>query len=164
MREFLEQVVEELKPIAISKNLELNTDLDADIDSGANVNSGAQVKGDRLELLRVFNNLIGNALKFTESGSVHVSLKHNKSQLVIAIADTGLGIPAEEQPFLFQRFSQGNHQKQGSGLGLYLSHYIISAHGGKISVSSQNQGSQQISPQGSQQGSTFFVHLPTITS
>lgn len=164
LRELLEQVVEELKPIAISKNLELNTDLDADIDSGANVNSGAQVKGDRLELLRVFNNLIGNALKFTESGSVHVSLKHNKSQLVIAIADTGMGIPAEEQPFLFQRFSQGNHQKQGSGLGLYLSHYIISAHGGKISVSSQNQGSQQISPQGSQQGSTFFVHLPTITS
>ena len=158
LRELLEQVVEELKPIAISKNLELNTDLDADIDSGA------QVKGDRLELLRVFNNLIGNALKFTESGSVHVSLKHNKSQLVIAIADTGMGIPAEEQPFLFQRFSQGNHQKQGSGLGLYLSHYIISAHGGKISVSSQNQGSQQISPQGSQQGSTFFVHLPTITS
>jgi signal transduction histidine kinase len=164
LRELLEQVVEELKPIAISKNLELNTDLDADIDGGANVNSGAQVKGDRLELLRVFNNLIGNALKFTEAGSVHVSLKHNKSELIIAIADTGMGIPAEEQPFLFQRFSQGNHQKQGSGLGLYLSHYIISAHGGKISVSSQNQGSQQISPQGSQQGSTFFVHLPTITS
>jgi len=154
LRELLEQVVQELKPIAISKNLELIADLQGE----------EQVKGDRLELLRVFNNLIGNALKFTESGSVHVSLKHNQSELVIAIADTGMGIPAEEQPFLFQRFSQGNHQKQGSGLGLYLSHYIISAHGGKISVSSQNQGSQQISPQGSQLGSTFFVHLPTITS
>ena len=146
LRELLEQVVQELKPIAISKNLELIADLDGD----------AQVKGDRLELLRVFNNLIGNALKFTESGNVHVSLKHNKSEIIIAIADTGMGIPLEEQPFLFQRFSQGNHQKQGSGLGLYLSHYIISAHGGKISVSSQNSGSQQ--------GSTFFVHLPTITS
>ncbi len=146
LRELLEQVVEELKPIAISKNLELNADL----------NQEAQVKGDRLELLRVFNNLIGNALKFTESGSVHVSLKHNQSELIVAIADTGMGIPLEEQAFLFQRFSQGNHQKQGSGLGLYLSHYIISAHGGKISVSSQNQDSQQ--------GSTFFVHLPTIPS
>jgi len=144
--ELLEQVVQELKPIAISKNLELIADLQGE----------EQVKGDRLELLRVFNNLIGNALKFTESGNVHVSLKHNKSEIVIAIADTGMGIPLEEQPFLFQRFSQGNHQKQGSGLGLYLSHYIISAHGGKISVSSQNSGSQQ--------GSTFFVHLPTITS
>jgi two-component system sensor histidine kinase/response regulator len=146
LRELLEQVVQELKPIAISKNLELIADLHGE----------EQVKGDRLELLRVFNNLIGNALKFTESGNVHVSLKHNKSEIIIAIADTGMGIPLEEQPFLFQRFSQGNHQKQGSGLGLYLSHYIISAHGGKISVSSQNSGSQQ--------GSTFFVHLPTITS
>ena len=146
LRELLEQVVQELKPIAISKNLELSAELD-DIH---------EVKGDRLELLRVFNNLIGNALKFTESGNVHVSLKQNKTETVIEIADTGMGIPLDEQPFLFQRFSQGSHQKQGSGLGLYLSHYIISAHNGKISVkSSPNPDSQQ--------GSTFIVHLPNIT-
>ena len=146
LRELLEQVVQELKPIAISKNLELSAELD-DIN---------EVKGDRLELLRVFNNLIGNALKFTESGIVHVSLKQNKTETIIEIADTGTGIPLEEQPFLFQRFSQGSHQKQGSGLGLYLSHYIISAHNGKISVkSSPNPDSQQ--------GSTFIVHLPNIT-
>lgn len=144
LKELLDQVVQELKPIAISKNLELIADLE---DIG-------MVKGDRLELLRVFNNLIGNALKFTESGSVHVSLKSNQSEAVIAIADTGTGVPLEEQPFLFQRFSQGNHQKQGSGLGLYLSHYIVNAHEGKILVKSPNQGSQK--------GSTFFVHLPII--
>ncbi|MBD2315704.1 sensor histidine kinase [Phormidium tenue] len=146
LKELLNQVVQELKPIAISKNLELTADLD-DI---------ATVKGDRLELLRVFNNLIGNALKFTESGSVHVSLKLEESEAIIAIADTGAGISSDEQPFLFQRFRQGNHQKQGSGLGLYLSHYIINAHNGKILVKSPNLDSQQ--------GSTFFVHLPTITS
>ena len=150
LKELLEQVVQELKPIAISKNLELTTDL-ADIND---------VKGDRLELLRVFNNLIGNALKFTESGSVHVSLKldkadQNKPEAIIAIADTGSGVPLEEQPFLFQRFSQGSHQKQGSGLGLYLSHYIISAHKGKILIASPNLDSSQ--------GSTFFVRLPTFT-
>ena len=150
LKDLLEQVIQELKPIAISKNLELTAELE-DI---------AEVKADRLELLRVFNNLIGNALKFTETGSVHVSLELNKtnvneSEAVVAIADTGPGIPLEEQPFLFQRFSQGNHQKQGSGLGLYLSHYIISAHDGKILVKS--------SPHlDSQTGSTFFVHLPTI--
>jgi signal transduction histidine kinase len=144
LKELLDQVVQELKPIAISKNLELNADLE-DI---------CLVKGDRLELLRVFNNLIGNALKFTESGSVHVSLKSDQSEAIIAIADTGTGVPLEEQPFLFQRFSQGNHQKQGSGLGLYLSHYIVNAHEGKILVKSPNQGSQK--------GSTFFVHLPII--
>lgn len=144
LKELLDQVVQELKPIAISKNLELIADLE-DI---------CLVKGDRLELLRVFNNLIGNALKFTESGSVHVSLKSDQSEAIIAIADTGTGVPLEEQPFLFQRFSQGNHQKQGSGLGLYLSHYIVNAHDGKILVKSPNQGSQK--------GSTFFVHLPII--
>jgi signal transduction histidine kinase len=146
LKELLDQVVQELKPIAISKNLELSAELN---DEGVN-----RVKGDRLELLRVFNNLIGNALKFTESGSVHVSLKLHESEAVIAIADTGAGIPLEEQPFLFQRFSQGNHQKQGSGLGLYLSHYIINAHNGKIFVKSPNLDSQK--------GSTFSVHLPII--
>jgi signal transduction histidine kinase len=146
LKELLNQVVQELKPIAISKNLELTADLDDMV----------AVKGDRLELLRVFNNLIGNALKFTESGSVHVSLKLEESEAIIAIADTGAGISSDEQPFLFQRFRQGNHQKQGSGLGLYLSHYIINAHNGKILVKSPNIDSQQ--------GSTFFVHLPTITS
>lgn len=149
LQELLEQVVEELKPIAISKNLELTADLD----------QTATVKGDRLELLRVFNNLIGNALKFTEVGKVHVSLKlsqneAHQSEAIIAISDTGAGIPIDEQPFLFQRFRQGNHQKQGSGLGLYLSHYIISAHDGKILVKSPNLDTQQ--------GSTFFVHLPII--
>ncbi|MCL1491080.1 MAG: hybrid sensor histidine kinase/response regulator [Pseudanabaena sp. Salubria-1] len=144
LKELLDQVVQELKPIAISKNLELIADLE-DI---------CLVKGDRLELLRVFNNLIGNALKFTESGSVHVSLKLDRSEAIIAIADTGTGVPLEEQPFLFQRFSQGNHQKQGSGLGLYLSHYIVNAHNGKILVKSPNLDSRK--------GSTFFVHLPII--
>ena len=145
LKELIDQVVQELKPIAISKNLELIADLE----------DTCPVKVDRLEILRVFNNLIGNALKFTESGSVHVSLKSNQSEAIIAIADTGAGVPLEEQPFLFQRFSQGNHQKQGSGLGLYLSHYIVNAHNGKIFVKSPNLDSQK--------GSTFFVHLPIIT-
>ncbi|MFO0048266.1 MAG: response regulator, partial [Pseudanabaena sp.] len=82
LKELLNQVVQELKPIAISKNLELI----------ANLEDIGMVKGDRLELLRVFNNLIGNALKFTESGSVHVSLKSDQSEAIIAIADTGTGV------------------------------------------------------------------------
>jgi len=146
LKTLLEQVVQELKPIAISKNLELI----------ANLEPIAEVKGDRLELLRVFNNLIGNALKFTESGIVVVKLRQDETEAVIEIADTGAGIPSKEQPFLFQRFSQGNHQKQGSGLGLYLSHYIISAHNGKILVKSPPNSD-------SLQGSAFFVHLPLIT-
>jgi signal transduction histidine kinase len=140
IKELLEQVVEELKPIAMSKKLPLEAQLGDAV---------PMVKGDRLELLRVFNNLIGNALKFTDQGSVSVGLTTVDQEVVISVADTGPGICEEEQQFLFQRFRQGIHQKQGSGLGLYLSHYIISAHGGKIHVKS--------SPN---HGSTFYVHLP----
>jgi len=154
LQELIEQVVQELNSIAISKNLELIIDIDQ-VDTNKSDQGHTQIKGDRLELLRVFNNLIGNALKFTESGSIHVSLRSDQSEAIIAIADTGAGIPLEEQPFLFQRFRQGNHQKQGSGLGLYLSHYIINAHNGKILVQSPHPNAQK--------GSTFFVHLPIIT-
>ncbi len=150
LQELLTQVVQELKPIAISKNLELISDL-GDI--------AVEIKGDRLELLRVFNNLIGNALKFTEAGIVHVSLELDESEVKIIIADTGAGIPLAEQPFLFQRFKQGSHQKQGSGLGLYLSHYIISAHNGKILVKSPPDLS---SDQDSQKGSIFSIHLSIL--
>jgi signal transduction histidine kinase len=107
------------------------------------------VKGDRLELLRVFNNLIGNALKFTEEGQVEVSIEQKDDEIVILISDTGPGVSEAERPFLFQRFQQGAHHKQGSGLGLYLSNYIVTAHGGKISLQC-----------GKDQGSCFVVHLP----
>jgi signal transduction histidine kinase len=140
LRELVQEVIEELSPIAKSKKLEMTTSLAEDV---------PKIAGDRLELLRVFNNLIGNAMKFTEAGKVHVSLEKNHSEAIVAIADTGLGIPEADLPFLFQRFQQGNHQKQGSGLGLYLSHYIVAAHGGSITVQSV-QGS----------GSSFAVHLP----
>ena len=145
LKELLEHELQELRPIAISKGLALHSDL--------GTAEKVIIKGDRLELLRVFNNLIGNSLKFTDKGDVTISLNLDRhaQTVVVAIADTGAGIPTEEQPFLFQRFRQGNHQKQGSGLGLYLSHYIISAHNGQIHVQSVPH-----------QGSTFYVHLPLV--
>jgi two-component system, sensor histidine kinase and response regulator len=138
--ELVQQVVEELSPIAKTKNLDLITDIATDL---------PPVKGDRLELVRVFNNLIGNALKFTEAGKVEVSVTPKDAEIAISISDTGPGIPEAERPFLFQRFQQGFHHKQGSGLGLYLSHYIVTAHGGKISLQCGTDG-----------GSCFSVYLP----
>jgi two-component system, sensor histidine kinase and response regulator len=138
--ELVRQVVQELGAIAQTKNLDLIT----------NIPSGLPpVKGDRLELLRVFNNLIGNALKFTDEGQVEVSVEQKHAEIVILISDTGPGVSEAERPFLFQRFQQGAHHKQGSGLGLYLSNYIVMAHGGKISLQC-----------GKDQGSCFSVHLP----
>ncbi|MEI6429896.1 MAG: hybrid sensor histidine kinase/response regulator [Pseudanabaena sp. ELA607] len=149
----LPQVIEELHPIATSKGLELNLV----IEPTATAQGSMIVQGDRLELVRVFNNLIGNSLKFTEIGKVEVHLAieaaatngTSSPYAKVTIADTGIGIPPAEIPALFQRFRQGKHQKQGSGLGLYLSNYIVMAHAGTITVASQPE-----------KGSAFTVRLP----
>ncbi|PSB59809.1 hybrid sensor histidine kinase/response regulator, partial [filamentous cyanobacterium CCP1] len=57
--------------------------------------------------------------------------------IVLEVEDTGIGIAPEEQEFLFERFRQGNHQRRGNGLGLYLSHQIVEAHHGSIKVESE---------------------------
>jgi len=138
--EIMTQVVNSLHPIAFSKHLDLHLDLPPHL---------TPIQGDRLELMRVFNNLIGNSLKFTDQGMVKVSVRETRTETIVAVEDTGPGIPEAEQQLLFQRFHQGKHHKQGSGLGLYLSHYIVSAHGGKIEVNSVPG-----------RGCCFSVHLP----
>ncbi|MCA1904020.1 MAG: hybrid sensor histidine kinase/response regulator [Cyanobacteria bacterium KgW148] len=138
--EIMSQVVSSLHPIAFSKHLDLSMHLPEHI---------APIQGDRLELMRVFNNLIGNALKFTDQGRVTVTVTDTATEAIVAVEDTGPGISVPDQQLLFQRFHQGKHHKQGSGLGLYLSHYIVSAHGGRIEVDSVPG-----------RGCRFSVHLP----
>ena len=128
-----------------------------------------KIRGDKQELKRVFVNLIGNAINFTPKGGqirVSVSLhsesdspdgpnhpkaKPQRSHIRICVADTGRGIPAQDLPLLFQRFSQGTSKQRssGSGLGLYLSRQIVEAHHGAIWVESEVD-----------RGSQFFVKLP----
>jgi signal transduction histidine kinase len=145
--QLLEEVVGELKPLAAEKALSINLDVFGEI-------SKAIIMGDRLEIYRLFTNLIGNAVKFTESGSVSIKVNteeaNNENYLNIAIADTGIGIPPEEQASLFERFRPGSHKTSGSGLGLYLSRRIVEAHHGNIIVNSQVG-----------KGSVFIVTLPS---
>ena len=80
-----------------------------------------------------------------KSGTIDVFMKLQNGDLLFSVADNGNGIPAEDIPHLFKRFSQGTTKKRstGTGLGLYLSRQIIEAHGGKIWVESKvNKGSE----------------------
>ncbi|GCL43217.1 hybrid sensor histidine kinase/response regulator [Anabaena sp. FACHB-1250] len=149
------EVVGELSPLAVEKNLILKLDTHELNQTG---NNGGIVNGDRLELRRVFNNLIANAIKFTDTGSIEVRIfqtlspTNHPSQIIIEVQDTGYGIAAEDQGTIFERFRQGRNKRSGSGLGLHLSQCIVEAHGGKIELSSQLG-----------KGSTFTVRLPKIT-
>lgn len=148
LSELVEEVVGELSPLAIDKGLELIVD-HANQGDGK---SGISVMGDRLELRRVITNLIGNAIKFTDKGFVKVRLAEVASPYptaILAVEDSGPGIPAEEQPNLFESFMQGSHRRGGSGLGLHLSRRIAEAHNGTIEVKSKVG-----------EGSTFTVKIP----
>ncbi|GAB4461702.1 MAG: hybrid sensor histidine kinase/response regulator [Elainellaceae cyanobacterium] len=152
--EILREVCQELMPWAQDKQLVLDL-VDA-------TEGGGVVMGDRLELRRLFTNLIGNAIKFTDSGAVTIRVSHDVAdlqapaangasvrQVLIEVQDTGQGISPADQSILFERYRQGNHKRAGSGLGLYLSRRIVEAHGGAIAVRSTLG-----------EGSVFSVRLP----
>jgi signal transduction histidine kinase len=146
VQEVVEEVIQELSPLASEKGL------DVKYQSGENVNT--KVVGDRLELHRVFTNLIGNAIKFTDTGSVEVRLSNSlpgseEASLLVEVQDTGPGITLEDQKILFDRFRQGSHKRSGSGLGLHLSKRIAETHQGTIEVKSELG-----------KGSLFIVRLP----
>jgi signal transduction histidine kinase len=150
----IQEVIQELSPLAAEKGLSLRADLADDT---------PPVQGDRLELRRVVTNLIGNAVKFTDQGWVDIRLstlytlaenlpkgtKQPTTWVMIEVQDTGSGIPLEEQTMLFERFQQGGHRRLGSGLGLHLSRQIVEAHQGTIEVKSELQ-----------KGSCFIVRFP----
>ena len=97
---------------------------------------------DRRRVKQVLMNLMSNAVKFTEEGSVSiVANKRQNGRLKISVTDTGIGIRKKDIPRLFQAFQQVNlsltKKYEGSGLGLYLSQKLIDLLGGHISVISQ---------------------------
>ncbi|MBW4602308.1 MAG: hybrid sensor histidine kinase/response regulator [Calothrix sp. FI2-JRJ7] len=157
--EIVQEVVQELNTLAQEKNLTIKIDTGTEKEHPVNELS---VIGDRLELRRVIGNLIGNAIKFTDLGSIDVRLYRSKSSgksnsespddkewVVLEVSDTGYGIAEEDLPHLFERFRQGKHKRAGSGLGLHLSRRIVETHSGKIEVVSELG-----------KGSTFTVYLP----
>jgi len=105
----------------------------------------------------VLDNLIENAIKYTPTGHVEVDINGTDDKVIISVKDSGLGIPAEDLPHLFQKFYRVDNldrqQIGGTGLGLYLSRRLAEAMGGRLWVESVHK-----------QGSTFFLELPRISS
>jgi signal transduction histidine kinase len=113
------------------------------------------VCGDRVRLLRVLHNLIGNAVKYSPPGTpIVVDLRTQEQQAVITVRDQGVGIPADELPHLFTRFFRASTSRgvQGTGIGLAGSKAIIEQHHGHITLESVVG-----------QGTTVTVCLPRST-
>jgi PAS domain S-box-containing protein len=145
IKDILEHSVQDLALQAASKNIELVTDIPSDL---------PQLVLDRDKMMDVFVNLIDNAVKFThDGGKVTVSAHVSEGSMYMDVEDTGIGIPEDKIPMLFQRFYQVDSSVKrrygGTGLGLYICKKIVEDHKGDIYVSSEEG-----------KGTTVHVRLP----
>ena len=136
------EAVDMHRALAVSSSLELRVDVDPDV---------ADVWADGNRLLQVFENLIGNAIKFTPAGGrITAGATATDEGVVFRVADTGSGIPSDDLPRVFDRFWQATRTgRRGAGLGLPITRGIVEAHGGRIWVEST-----------AGHGSTFFFTIP----
>lgn len=141
LSELLNQCHTELMPLAKKKDLKFEIEYDTETAPDKLI-----INADKIEIKRVITNLCGNAVNYTNAGGeIKIILKQTGNDVIFSVTDTGNGIPKEDIPLMFKRFSQGTSKKRstGTGLGLYLSRQIIEAHGGKIWLESKlNKGSE----------------------
>lgn len=134
MKSIINEVVVSLQPIAAQKHIVLKSDI--------NTSSTVQVDPDKVK--QMLHNLIGNALKFTDEGSITVTMKEEAQTVLVRIIDTGSGISVEDQAKLFGKFQQiSDAQKgkpQGTGLGLYITKQIAQRMGGNVWIEESKVG------------------------
>ncbi|HSW05012.1 sensor histidine kinase [Aquabacterium sp.] len=144
LAEVLAEVCQTLQPAAQAKQLLLHDD----IAPGA-----LGMRGDRRKVYQVLLNLAHNGVKFTDHGEVVLRAHREGGEMRITVADTGIGIPFEQQPLLFEAFRQLDgslsRRREGTGLGLYFSRRLVGLMGGSITVDSTPG-----------RGSVFSVTLP----
>jgi len=150
--EIVRQAVEMFRPVAENRDQILKVQTVSPI----------QIEGDRHQLRQVINNLLDNAIKFTPRGgrvTVDLTCAPRQGEAVLVVRDTGVGIPADDMPHLFQRFFRGNKARsrggetRGTGLGLSICHAVVVAHRGQIAATS-HPGT------GPGTGTAFTVTLP----
>jgi signal transduction histidine kinase len=148
LEQLLSNVFELMQLEAIDKRITLQKNVTA---------QPAVIYADCQQMERILLNLVSNAVKYTQAGGsvwadIYPELPTTTNQMVIAVKDSGYGIPAAELPFIFDRFRRVDRHKDkahGTGLGLAITKALIEEHGGTISVSSQEG-----------KGSNFIVKLP----
>ncbi|MBU2566825.1 HAMP domain-containing histidine kinase [Patescibacteria group bacterium] len=140
-------LIQDIKPLADIKNIKIkqNHDLPTHF---FNIN--------KIALTNSLFNLIDNAIKYTDKGSVSISSKYINKKIIISVRDTGLGMEPSEIKEVFKRYSRGTssrkRQKEGTGLGLYIVRQLIKHSGGTITVKSHGKG----------KGSEFIIALPAM--
>jgi signal transduction histidine kinase len=144
MQAVVHSVVSATESLAKAKRLSLVSSVPRDLPMG---------RGDERRLTQVLLNLVGNAIKFTDHGSIGIAVAVSNGCFELAVSDTGSGIPKADQARIFEEFQQvdssSTRQKGGTGLGLAISKCIVEMHGGSITVDSEPGI-----------GSTFHVVVP----
>jgi signal transduction histidine kinase len=138
------QAVAETQPSAAASDITLTVDADLAV----------PLQADKGRMFRTLENLLSNAIKFTPAGGdVRISVSHADGVVRLEVADTGIGIAADDQERLFDRFFRTSDVAEqhfpGAGLGLYIAQAIVAAHGGSITVRSEPG-----------KGASFSVALP----
>ncbi len=147
--ELVAECVHSARTLALAKKISLNFEEASESES--------PIRADESLLRRMILNLLDNAIKYTsEGGRVTVTCRRASEEYVLSITDTGIGIPADLQPRIFERFfradkarSRAENDGGGAGLGLSISRWIAEAHHGRLELTSSDSG-----------GSTFTAHLP----
>jgi signal transduction histidine kinase len=145
LEELTREIIKEFEPLAKTSNCEIEFSFEENL---------PKIYGDRYQIRQVIENLLDNAIRYTKGkGKVKIRIKKEKKFVCFEIEDNGVGIPKEDQKFIFQKFFRASnvlkYKTQGTGLGLYISKAIIERSGGKIGFKSQEGV-----------GSIFWFKLP----
>ncbi len=137
VRTVTDTVLRVMRPLAEAKPLVLQNDIPHDLPPAL---------GDEERLQQILYNLVGNAIKFTDQGTVRISAGQTDSRIEVTVADTGIGIPSDKQVLIFQSFEQADASDAraygGAGLGLSITQQLVELHGGTIGVvSTPDEGS-----------------------
>jgi len=125
LREVVKRSLDDLRNVAKEKGVKLKVELSQ--------NHLPKIKGSSPRLQQVITNLVSNAINYTPEGEVTIRVSEERDHMRVEIIDTGIGIPPEDLPHLFEDFFRAsNVEAKGSGLGLSIAKRIVEAHGGKI--------------------------------